>query len=414
MEKTRIEPGLLPMFRFFIGFLGATDLLVAIGLVMKRGMSHHPAVAVWFTLIANVSLLIYLSIPWLQRLFGRLYLPLALLGASVIPLFDQFLIFHSMQEVTPAVYNEFSWQVILFLFFPLVLISWQYNFWSVLAFSFGTFSLDVVFLHILHLDQVIDNTNFGRAMFGRTFTFLIVGYVITRLVKRQRRQHRELVQANAKLSHYAATLEQLTISRERNRMARELHDIMAHTLSGVAVQLEAVKAIWEREPDKARGMLDQSLDDTRHGLQETRNAIQALRATPLEDLGLPLAIQSQAEAVANRVGFDLTLRLSPQVKNLPPDLEQCFYRVTQEALENIAKHSGAGHVTIELRRVDGRVTLSISDDGCGFDPDLVDADQHFGLRGIRERVEMMGGTFAVVSDRDEGTTVRISVEQGAA
>ena len=118
-------------------------------------------------------------------------------------------------------------------------------------------------------------------------------------------QRRSLEEANAQLRYHASTQIELTISHERNRMARELHDTLAHTLSGLIVQLQTVKAYWEIEPATSQKMLDDALAATRDGLRETRGALKSLRATPLEDLGLSLAIRQLAEEVAARANLDL-------------------------------------------------------------------------------------------------------------
>src|SRR5439155_24600069 len=122
--------------------------------------------------------------------------------------------------------------------------------------------------------------------------------------------------------HHAGTLESLAVSRERNRMARELHDTLAHTLSGLSVQLETVEAYWDVEPRTAHAMLDRALEATRDGLQETRRALKALRASPLDDLGLSLAIQRMAESAVARADIHLDLAIPKQVPPLSPDVEQ--------------------------------------------------------------------------------------------
>jgi signal transduction histidine kinase len=209
------------------------------------------------------------------------------------------------------------------------------------------------------------------ALFIRTISFILVGYMVVRLMTTQREQRRALAEANTQLAHYAATLEQLATSRERNRLARELHDTLAHSLSGIAVQLEAVKTLWENSPEDA-AMLEQSLATTRSGLTETRRALQALRASPLEDLGLALAVRSLAESVAARSGLALDLEAPERLENLSPDLEQGIYRIVQEALENIAQHANARNVKMQLSQTDGHFTLTISDDGQGFQMESVD------------------------------------------
>jgi signal transduction histidine kinase len=254
-----------------------------------------------------------------------------------------------------------------------------------------------------------------RRRFSRAYLYqspLLIGYMITRIMTTQRQQRPSLAEANTKLARYAATLEQLATTRERNRLARELHGTLAHTLSAVAVEQEAVSALWDADPAQARAMLEQSLSATRIGLAETRRALQALRSSPLEDFGLALAIRQEAESVAARANLALDLHIPERLDNLPPDVEQCIYRVAQEALANVAHHAQARRVKLNLLREDGRLVLSVSDDGCGFDPDTVDTEYHLGIRGMRERAKMVGGILSIDSEPGQGVTVRLIVEEG--
>ena len=147
---------------------------------------------------------------------------------------------------------------------------------------------------------VLIETALLRSLLGILFiqivAFLLVGHMLGNLVKVQREQRQRLTEANARLAQHASTVEQLTISQERNRLARELHDVLAHTLSGVAVELEGLRATMQRDPEQATALLNHSLQAIREGLTETRRALQELRAKPLEDLGLALAIQTLAES----------------------------------------------------------------------------------------------------------------------
>jgi signal transduction histidine kinase len=136
-------------------------------------------------------------------------------------------------------------------------------------------------------------------------------------------------------------LEQLTVSRERNRLARELHDTLAHSLTAISVSLETAKAYFDIDPTRTRDFIDRSLESTHVGVDETRRALKALRANALEDMGLGLAIQRVAESAAARFHLKLTLDLKNPMPSLSPDVEQAIYRVTQEAIENIANHSRA-------------------------------------------------------------------------
>jgi signal transduction histidine kinase len=109
--------------------------------------------------------------------------------------------------------------------------------------------------------------------FSRSVILAIVGWIENSLVTVQRKQHEQLVEANLKLQKYALTSEKLAQTQERNRLARELHDTLAHTLSSTSVQLEAIKALFDRDPNQAKQMLAQTLVNTKKGLAETRRAL---------------------------------------------------------------------------------------------------------------------------------------------
>jgi signal transduction histidine kinase len=244
----------------------------------------------------------------------------------------------------------------------------------------------------------------------QTVCFLVVGYLVNTLVSRLRTQQASLQEANAQLTHYAATLEHLTISRERNRMARELHDTLAHTLSALSVQLETVKAYWDVDGDTARRLVDKSLAATRSGLQETRRALRALRASPLVDLGLIEALRKLAEDGAARANARLELSLPEQAPALSSEVEQCIYRVAQEAVANVVYHANAATLSVDLSTTDGDVRLTVSDDGIGFDERNVADAGHYGLSGIRERALLVGSNLSIRGQPGEGTTVELVIE----
>jgi signal transduction histidine kinase len=228
---------------------------------------------------------------------------------------------------------------------------------------------------------------------------------VVRTMKTQREQWGQLAEANARLAQYASTVEQLTISRERNRLARELHDVLAHTLSGVAVELEGLRATMPRDSKEASALLDHSLRAIRDGLTETRRALQELRAKPLEDLGLGLAIQTLAESYAIRSDFELELNIDHDFGDTPAKVQQSVYRIAQEALANVADHAQAQHVYLELKRDRGQIQMIIGDNGTGFDPGSFEDENHYGLLGMRERAAMIGGKLTVESQPGQGTQV---------
>jgi signal transduction histidine kinase len=244
----------------------------------------------------------------------------------------------------------------------------------------------------------------------RTVVFLAAGYVISLIMKRQREERQSLLEANQKLRHYSSTLEQLAVTQERNRMSRELHDTLAHTLSGLAIQLEAVRTHWQSTPERSYAMLEESLQTARNGLTESRKAIQALRASPLEDLGLLLALRNLAESAASRCGATLSLEIPASLQKLAPDVEQCIYRVAQESLENIVHHAAAQNISIQLTYDAARLTLRLHDDGQGFNPVEVDEEKQLGLKGLRERVALFAGILEIESQVGQGTTIRLILD----
>jgi signal transduction histidine kinase len=244
----------------------------------------------------------------------------------------------------------------------------------------------------------------------RSVSFLVVGYFISRLMRQIQAQQDALAQANAQLTHYASTLENLATSRERNRLARELHDTLAHTLSGLTVQLETVKAYWDVNPETAHHLLAQSLDATRSGLDETRRAVKALRASPLEDMGLLLGLKKLAESAAERGKVALELSLPEQIPSLSPDVEQCVYRIAQEAVENVVHHANAGKLILRLTVDKANIFLAVEDDGLGLKVDQAEQAGHYGLAGMRERAQLAGGRLSVSSQPDHGTRVHLAIE----
>jgi signal transduction histidine kinase len=364
----------------------------------------------WVTLAIPLLLLAYTLIPWWSNSVGRFYLPFFVVILSLYFILEKYLtllwfIPPAQQALGLLLLTLRLWVSILLL---TLVVAGQYSrgwvLWLSLAFCLTDGVLSLPFLQPRTPFYSLTLTLF----FARLLLVTSVAVGVQGLVERQRQQKAALTAANLKLVQYAATTERLATSHERNRLARELHDTLAHSLSGVVVQLEAVHALWELKPDQARHMLDQALQTSQSGLVEARRALQALRASPLEDLGLALAVSDLAKSAAARADLRLELTIQNDLENLIPQVEQCIYRVAQEALTNIARHAQATSLRVSLERKAGSLTLTISDDGCGFDPVAV-RDVHYGLRGLGERAEMLGAILQVTSVLQAGTTVQLLV-----
>jgi len=159
-------------------------------------------------------------------------------------------------------------------------------------------------------------------------------------------------------------------------------------------------------------MLDRSLDGTRSGLTEARRAIQALRAAPLEELGLGGAVVELAVRATESGSLPVACDVGEDLGELDPEIEQAVYRIADEALANAVRHSGAAKATVRLDRRGNRVRLAVWDDGEGFDVSADPAGGHHGLRGMRERAELIGARLELVSRPGGGTTLHLEAPVG--
>jgi len=248
-------------------------------------------------------------------------------------------------------------------------------------------------------------------------TFFVVVYVI--LYSRQaeaRMQAQRLLQdleaANRQLTEYSARVEDLTIAAERERMARELHDTLSQGLAGLILQLEAADAhLAADHPERARSILEQSMDKARGTLREARQAIDDLRQPAGRDLAEAAAREVQRFTQATGLACDPLIELSTAI---PEATAETAIRAISEGLTNIARHAHAKHVTLRLSEVGKELEIELQDDGVGFDQQAVQPG-HYGLLGMRERLRLAGGRLDIQSEAGKGTCllIKIPMEQAA-
>jgi signal transduction histidine kinase len=420
-----IEPVLLFIFRLFVSLRVVYSVaLIVISIAVVQVRLNY---GLLLGLLVFSFTLLYLSSGWLQQHMGRFYLPTALVIVTLMLILERAIINWRLAlqwEVSPgtpvqmllsgivgveprSISLDSSWPPMLFV--PLVLAAWQYNFRSVIIFTVATTTLYIVLYAAPFRGLDMGMVEFGVGLTGRMIALGIVGYAVASLASALKEQRNTLRETNTQLVNHLTVQEQLATSQERNRLARELHDTLAHSLSATTIQLEASTALWESNPAKARDLLQRALVTTRAGLLETRRALEALRASPLEDLGLLLSLRQLANESAERSGYQLELKLPASLEALPPQMEQTIYRCTQEILSNIARHAAAQYVCFQLKAQNGLVELTISDDGRGFNLDKIDRSKSFGLTGVRERLEMLGGRLEVISQPGHGTTIDLLI-----
>lgn len=268
--------------------------------------------------------------------------------------------------------------------------------------------LAVVLLY-LHVESRAFLPVLGSLSFNAVFIVLFMIVLNQQFAERDRAQElaETLESANARLAANAAQIEMLTLQNERQRMARELHDTLAQGLSGLVLQLEAVKAhLAARRTDRAAVIIDQALVRARSTLTDSRAAIDDLRAVPVN------LAHSVREKVENfRLGTGIPCELELRVPNAPLAAEVSGHALSilDETLSNITRHAQATRVNIRVVVEGGKLDLDVRDNGQGFDVNAERVAGHYGLLGMRERARLAGGVLTVESSPGEGTHVQFSL-----
>jgi signal transduction histidine kinase len=198
---------------------------------------------------------------------------------------------------------------------------------------------------------------------------------------------------------------------ERARLAREIHDTLAQGFVGISSQLDAVALTLNGHVDSARKHLDLARKMARHSLTEARRSVMDLRASALEGQDLPAALSEAARQWTAGSPVKVHVDFEGPSRKLPEEMEQHLLRIAQEAVTNTIKHARAKEVRIQLAMADGKVRMRVADDGEGFEQTeaFSEIGGHFGLLGMRERAERLGGELQLHSEPGEGTEVEVTV-----
>jgi signal transduction histidine kinase len=239
-------------------------------------------------------------------------------------------------------------------------------------------------------------------VYGTGIVFVVV---FTRVAASEREVRTELAQANQQLRDHAAQVEELATIKERNRLAREIHDTLGHYLTVVNVQIGAAQAILAQDEPRALDHLAKAQTLTQEGLAEVRRSVAALRASPAESRPLTEAL-AKLVAQWNAAGMNARLDVAGIVHPLTPQAELTIYRAVQEALTNVGKHANATQVGITLGYGDDdSVRLRVEDDGVGS----ADSEGGVGLLGVRERVQLLGGEMHVRTEIGGGFALEVEL-----
>lgn len=218
----------------------------------------------------------------------------------------------------------------------------------------------------------------------------------------------QLEQANEQLHEYAAMTERVTETRERNRLAREIHDTIGHVLTGISAGLDACIAMIDTSPDDTKKQLGVISNVTREGIKEVRRSVNELRPDALERFSLEYAIQKMISDMTSM--SDRKVYFTSEVSNLKfdEDEEMAVYRVIQESITNAIRHGEADKIWITIKRDESDIVLQIRDNGRG----CTEIKSGFGTRHIRERIEMLGGKVTFDGSRGFTVEARIPIRWG--
>ena len=208
----------------------------------------------------------------------------------------------------------------------------------------------------------------------------------------------------------------LAVLEERNRIAREIHDTLAQGFTGILLQLEATRRVVHQDPARAQDFLASAKGLAQESLQEARRSLWDLMPRALEENALEEALQQEVQRFADSGPEKVTFSLSGERQDLPPEVQRTLLRVCQEALTNVRRHARASEVKVKLTFDPSGISLRIRDNGVGFESDaekpVPGAGTGRGLTALTERARLLGGDFAIESQKGRGTAVNVRVGLG--
>ena len=375
--------------------------LVAIGTIVRYLMSFRDDHFWLITLLLGGYVVLLISEPLFFR--RNRYL-------IYLYLFVQTVIICALAYITP---NVDFWAA---LFFPLVLQA-MHNFPVRTGFLItGIFTVIMSFFMLFSLGPEIALPLI--LINGVVYFFLAAFIAITREAEAAREQSQsllgELQQTHEQLKIYSEKAEELAVTQERNRLARELHDSVTQSLHSSTLLAEAGQRLLSSgDIERARRYLIRLGEISQQSLREMRLLVYELRPLELRGVGLVGALQQRLDAVERRSGVEVQLSIEEEIE-LPRSIEDELYRIAVEALNNALKHANPSRVTVTLRTeekdVNQCIELSLMDDGIGFDLDTKAGEGGLGLISMKERIENLGGKLTILSTPGEGTQVIACVD----
>ena len=246
-------------------------------------------------------------------------------------------------------------------------------------------------------------------LFSLTLVFALL-LINALLAERQSREqleiaHQELELTHEQLRQYALRIEDQATLQERNRIAREIHDGLGHTLAAQTIQMNNALLFWQSDHDQSLNFLKQSKQLGAEALLEIRRSVSVLRSNPLKGQTLDSALKKLLDDFQQTTPIELSRHIDVS-RSLPIEVNTTLYRIVQESLTNIYKHAQATLVIVQLHQQADRLHLSVEDDGKGFHP--TQNTTGFGLQGMRERATAWGGQLSIHSKPGAGCRISVS------
>ena len=239
---------------------------------------------------------------------------------------------------------------------------------------------------------------------------LIAGISVLRMKRLEQHSDQQRLRTEAAEQELRSLSRQLVQAQEEERrsISRELHDEVGQMLTGLRMELRSVQDLRTAAPEQFREHLEDAKRLAEQALRAVRDLAMGLRPSMLDDLGLGSAVQWQARQFSRRTGVPVNVQLDGSLAALPDQHRTCVYRIVQEALTNCARHAHARTINVAIRQYNSRLSVTVQDDGLGFDISRV-RGRGLGLIGMQERVRELGGEMKLTSQPQRGTVLAASI-----
>jgi signal transduction histidine kinase len=251
--------------------------------------------------------------------------------------------------------------------------------------------LDIVWSYYRadHLSRFLGILNILDLINIYVFIFYMVILALSQMSEKERILvlNNELKEANIKLEEYASESARMAETRERNRLAREIHDTLGHSLTGIITGIEACIMLMDIAPEATKEQLRAIAEVARTGIIDVRHSVKALHADALESMDIEDALHKLVDSTTRSTGVEISMNITTDLSHFNQDEGDVIYRVVQESITNAIRHGKATKINISIDRIDGELHIIISDNGVGCS----DVKSGFGLHHMKERLDMLGG-----------------------